>query len=154
MSDQLGSGSVPVLAALEPTAIDSERRHFVYVLRCADGTLYAGYATDVDRRLTEHQTGRGATYTRARRPVAVVARWPHPDRSSALRAEAAFKRLTRADKLARIAEAASSAFDGTPSDRFSRPTAGQSESPSGIPTADPPDNLADRLPVHSPTAAV
>ena len=83
----------------------SPPRHLVYVLRCADGSLYAGYATDVDRRLAEHQSGRGAKYTRGRRPVSLVATWSHLDRPSALRAEAAFKRLGRAQKLVAISAA-------------------------------------------------
>ena len=73
--------------------------HYVYVLRCADGSLYAGYTTDLTRRLAQHQAGKGAKYTRSRRPVELVASWPYPDRSAALRAEYRFKRLDRVGKL-------------------------------------------------------
>ena len=74
---------------------------YIYVLQCADGTLYAGITTDLNRRVEEHNAGpRGARYTRARRPVTLKESWALPDRSAAARAEAAFKRLTRAQKLA------------------------------------------------------
>ena len=73
---------------------------FLYVVCCADRSLYVGIATDLDRRISEHNEGkRGARYTRGRRPVRLVARWPVPDRSAAAKAEHSFKRLTRAQKL-------------------------------------------------------
>jgi putative endonuclease len=73
------------------------------VLRCADGTLYCGWTTDVERRVALHQAGRGARYTRGRRPVALACAWAAADRSDALRQERAFKALPRARKLALIA---------------------------------------------------
>ena len=73
---------------------------FVYMLRCADGSLYTGSTTDLDRRLAAHQSGRGAKYTRSHGPVEVVYREACADRSAALRREAAIKRLTRSEKLA------------------------------------------------------
>jgi len=79
--------------------MDPSLRWCMYVLRCADGSLYTGITTDLERRLAEHQSGAGARYTRARLPVAVVGSWAYPDRSGASRAEAAFKKLRRADKL-------------------------------------------------------
>lgn len=73
----------------------------VYVLQCADGSLYTGITTDIERRVSEHNEGaKGARYTRARRPVRLRESWMLPDRSTASRAEAAFKRLSRADKIA------------------------------------------------------
>lgn len=76
----------------------------LYVVRCADDTLYAGIATDVERRVAEHNTSkRGAKYTRSRRPVRLVYQQAFATRSEALSAEAAFKALPRAEKLARIA---------------------------------------------------
>ena len=77
---------------------------FVYVLRCADGTFYAGVATDVERRVAEHNAGapRGARYTRGRRPVLLVHVEALPNRAEALRRERAFKRLPRAAKQALI----------------------------------------------------
>jgi uncharacterized protein (TIGR02453 family) len=67
----------------------------VYVARCGDGTLYTGITTDPARREAAHNTGRGAGYTRARRPVRLVHLEPAADRSAALRRELAIKRLPR-----------------------------------------------------------
>ena len=77
--------------------------YLVYILRCGDGTLYTGCTNDLDRRLRAHQAGRGAKYTRSRRPVELVYREAVPDRSAALRREAAIKRMDRRAKLALIA---------------------------------------------------
>jgi putative endonuclease len=71
----------------------------VYVLRCGDGTLYTGATCDLTRRLGQHRAGRGARYTRARLPVALLWSERARDRGAALRREAAVKRLTRAEKL-------------------------------------------------------
>ena len=76
---------------------------YVYLLRCADGTLYAGCTTDPRRRLQQHNAGRGAKYTRARRPVSLVYVEQAEDHGQALRREAALKRLSRKEKLALIA---------------------------------------------------
>jgi putative endonuclease len=74
----------------------------VYMLRCADGSLYTGITTDVVRRVAEHNGdgAAGARYTRSRRPVALVYVEPADTRAEALRREAAIKRLDRARKLA------------------------------------------------------
>ena len=77
---------------------------FVYMLRCRDGSLYTGYTDDVQRRLETHQSGKGAKYTRSRLPVALAYQEELPDKSSALRREAAIKRLTRQEKLQLIEE--------------------------------------------------
>jgi pyrroline-5-carboxylate reductase len=71
---------------------------WVYILRCADNTLYTGVAADVEKRLEQHNNGRGAKYTRGRGPVSVVYRQLCPDRPTALRREAAIKKLTRQQK--------------------------------------------------------
>jgi putative endonuclease len=71
---------------------------FVYIVRCADGTLYTGWTTDVERRIAQHNAGRGARYTRMRRPVVLVYREEVPDRSTAMRREVAIKRLDRERK--------------------------------------------------------
>ena len=76
----------------------------LYVLRCADDTLYTGITTELVRRVREHNQGKGAKYTRARLPVNIVYFEVHPDRSSASKAEAAFKKLSRKKKLEIIAE--------------------------------------------------
>ncbi|MBQ1603376.1 MAG: GIY-YIG nuclease family protein [Oscillospiraceae bacterium] len=76
--------------------------YWVYILRCGDGTLYTGIAADIERRLRAHQSGTGAKYTRGRGPLCVVYREELPDKSAALRREAAIKRLKRTEKLALI----------------------------------------------------
>ncbi|WP_247730539.1 GIY-YIG nuclease family protein [Halovivax limisalsi] len=72
--------------------------HVVYVLECADGTLYTGYTTDLDRRVEEHNAGDGAKYTRARTPVEVVHAERFGDRSAAMSREYEIKQLSRAQK--------------------------------------------------------
>ena len=76
----------------------------VYIVECADGTLYAGIATDVARRLAEHNGDKpkGARYTSGRRPVRLVFEVPFATRSEALKEEARIKRLTRPEKQALI----------------------------------------------------
>lgn len=76
----------------------------VYLLRCADGSLYCGIARDVQRRLRQHNGGLagGARYTRGRRPVVLVWAEVCGNRSAAQRREAQIKRLSRASKLALI----------------------------------------------------
>ena len=74
--------------------------YWVYILRCADGTLYTGITNDLPRRLAAHNAGRGAKYTRGRGPVELLYREPCPDKSAALKREAAIKALPRAAKLA------------------------------------------------------
>jgi putative endonuclease len=75
---------------------------WVYVLHCADGTLYTGITTDVDRRIAEHNGdgAPGARYTRSRRPVQLLHVEPAADRAEATRRELAIKRLDRERKLA------------------------------------------------------
>lgn len=70
----------------------------VYVARCRDGSLYTGVTTDPARRLAEHNSGAGASYTRSRTPVVLVYWEAAADRSGALRRERAIKQLTRAQK--------------------------------------------------------
>jgi putative endonuclease len=74
--------------------------HAVYVLRCADDTLYTGYTTDVERRVAEHQDGDGAAYTRGRTPVELVHVEYFETRSAAMSREHAIKSLSRDAKLA------------------------------------------------------
>lgn len=71
----------------------------VYMLKCADGSLYTGITTDLARRLAEHNEGTGARYTRSRLPVELVYAESAVDRSSASVREAGLKRLSRARKL-------------------------------------------------------
>ena len=77
-------------------------RWFVYLLRCADDSLYTGIAKDVDRRCQQHNAGTASLYTRSRLPVVAVYRESHASRSLALRREAAIKALSRRQKEALI----------------------------------------------------
>jgi putative endonuclease len=73
------------------------------MLRCADGTLYSGWTTDVEQRLAAHNAGRASRYTRSRLPVELAWSARVPDRTAARREEARIKALPRAHKLALIA---------------------------------------------------
>jgi predicted GIY-YIG superfamily endonuclease len=79
------------------------RRAWVYLLRCADGSLYAGAAFDVAARLARHESGRGARYTRSRLPVTLAFKRRCADWSAALREERRLKRLRKAEKEALVA---------------------------------------------------
>ena len=72
---------------------------YVYIQRWADGALYTGIASDVEKRFAMHKSGHGAKYTRSHPPVAVVYREQCSDKGAALRREAAIKKLPRAKKL-------------------------------------------------------
>jgi len=78
---------------------------YVYLLRCADDSLYCGWTLDMDRRLAEHSAGTASRYTRSRLPVELAFVTPVADRSAALREEARVKRLPRQAKLALIGPA-------------------------------------------------
>lgn len=79
-----------------------EEQWYLYMLRCADGTLYTGITTDVEKRFQAHTQGRGAKYTRGRGPLNLVYREVCGTHSDALRREAAVKKLSRAEKEALI----------------------------------------------------
>jgi putative endonuclease len=74
----------------------------VYILRCGDGSLYTGITNDLPTRLVRHRAGIASAYTRARRPVRLVYQEGQPNRSAALRREAALRRLSRMEKLALV----------------------------------------------------
>ena len=78
--------------------------YFVYIIECADGSLYTGITTDVERRFREHGNGTGARYTRAHKPVRVAYAEVQSDRSAALVREAEIKRWRREKKLALFSE--------------------------------------------------
>jgi len=80
--------------------------HCVYIVRCADGTLYTGYARDPDAREKVHNSGRGARYTSGRRPVVLVYRETCKSRGDALRREHQLKRWSRRRKEVLIASVA------------------------------------------------
>lgn len=91
-----------------------EQKYYVYILKCADGTLYTGYTSDLQARLASHNgigadgspsgsaSAKGAKYTRSRRPVILVYSEEADSRSAALRREAAIKKMPRARKLTLI----------------------------------------------------
>jgi len=83
-------GSDPILTLM--------KKWSVYMLLCSDGSLYTGITTDVDRRVREHNSGKGSKYVRSRRPAELVWREDAKSRSEALRREAAIKALSKADK--------------------------------------------------------
>lgn len=72
---------------------------YVYLLSCADGTLYCGITTDLERRLAQHNSGTAAKYTRARTPVSLVTAVEVEDKSEALKLEINVKKRPRSDKV-------------------------------------------------------
>ncbi len=77
--------------------------YYLYILECADKTLYTGITTDLRRRVEEHDSSRlGAKYTRGRRPIALVFSRSFHDRSEASREESRIKKLSRSEKLSLI----------------------------------------------------
>ncbi|TYL39713.1 endonuclease [Natronococcus pandeyae] len=72
--------------------------HVVYVLKCADGSLYTGYTTDLERRVAEHDAGDGAKYTRGRTPVELCYHEGYESKSAAMSREYEIKQLTRTQK--------------------------------------------------------
>jgi putative endonuclease len=73
-------------------------RCYCYIVECADGTYYTGWAVDPEKRLAVHNKGRGARYTRMRLPVRLVYVEEQPDRTTAMKRERAIKRMTREGK--------------------------------------------------------
>ena len=76
-----------------------ERKWYVYILQCADGTLYTGITNDLDRRLKAHNAGTASKYTRVRRPVAMVYREEADTKGNALRRELQIKSMSRQQKV-------------------------------------------------------
>ena len=72
---------------------------YIYILECSDGTLYTGITTDINRRLLEHNSGKGAKYTSMRRPVKLRTLFEAKNRSEASKEEYRIKKLPRAEKL-------------------------------------------------------
>ena len=79
-----------------------ETRWYLYILRCKDNTLYTGITTNVEKRLQQHRSGKGAKYTRGRAPLELVYQQVCKDHTEALKREAFVKKLTRKDKEALI----------------------------------------------------
>lgn len=79
--------------------------HFVYILRCADYTLYTGYTTDVEKRIKAHNWGKsGAKYTNGRRPVYLLYSENFETKSEALRREIEIKKMSKKQKLQLISK--------------------------------------------------
>ena len=78
--------------------------HWVYVLECADGTYYTGYTTDIERRVSEHDGGDGAKYTRGRTPVELIYSERCESRSEAMAREYEIKQLRRVEKERLVAD--------------------------------------------------
>ncbi len=81
---------------------DKPAGYFCYIVECVDGSLYTGWTTDPERRVKEHNTGKGALYTRWRRPVSLKYLEETVSRSAAQRRENEIKKLTRQKKLALV----------------------------------------------------
>lgn len=79
-------------------------RHFVYIVKCNDGSLYTGYAKDVEARVAKHNDGKGAKYTKIRRPVELVYQEMYETKSDALKREYEIKKFSRQRKLKMIKE--------------------------------------------------
>ncbi len=78
--------------------------NYTYILRCKDDTLYCGWTNDLERRLTAHNAGKGAKYTRSRHPVTLVYYETFETKEEALSRESAIKKLSRKEKLKLIKE--------------------------------------------------
>ena len=74
------------------------KKYYVYILKCSDGTYYTGYTDDPERRAMVHNNGRGAKYTRSRRPVELIYTEEFDDKTEAQRREYAIKQLARIEK--------------------------------------------------------
>lgn len=73
--------------------------NYTYMLKCRDGSLYTGWTNNLEKRVADHNAGKGAKYTKARRPVELVYYEEFVTREEAMKREYAIKRLKRADKL-------------------------------------------------------
>ncbi|MGW7969629.1 GIY-YIG nuclease family protein [Staphylococcus xylosus] len=79
-------------------------KHYIYIVKCKDGSLYTGYAKDVIQRVAKHNNGQGAKYTKIRRPVQLVYQEMFNTKSEALKREYEIKTYTRQQKLELISE--------------------------------------------------
>ncbi len=75
-----------------------EKQNITYILRCSDGTLYTGWTNQLDKRLNDHNEGRGAKYTRGRRPVELAYQEMYDTKQEAMQREARIKKMTRKEK--------------------------------------------------------
>ncbi|MCI9058330.1 MAG: GIY-YIG nuclease family protein [Lachnospiraceae bacterium] len=75
-----------------------EKQNITYILRCSDGTLYTGWTNHLDKRVKDHNAGRGARYTRGRGPVELAYQEMHDTKQEAMQREAQIKKMTRKEK--------------------------------------------------------
>ncbi len=87
---------------VQSTGIDSNHTHFVYILKCSDGSFYIGSTQDVKSRLKRHNAGEGALFTALRRPVKLVYQEPFENMDDAVKRERQIKKWTRVKKEALI----------------------------------------------------
>lgn len=92
------------MKSITASEIPSHKGHFIYILRCGDGTYYTGYTTELHRRIDEHNAGKGAKYTRGRGPVELMYIEEAASRSYAQKREESIKRLPREQKESLIRE--------------------------------------------------
>ncbi|SDJ60150.1 GIY-YIG nuclease family protein [Streptococcus gallolyticus] len=83
---------------------EKTKKSYMYVVECADGTLYTGYTTNVEKRIKTHNSGKGAKYTRSRLPVKLIYQESFDSKEAAMSAESYFKQKTRQQKLEYIEE--------------------------------------------------
>ncbi|WP_426427535.1 GIY-YIG nuclease family protein [Staphylococcus equorum] len=79
-------------------------KHYIYIVKCKDGSLYTGYAKDIEKRVKKHNKGQGAKYTKIRRPVELVYQEMFDTKSEALKREYEIKTYSRQQKLVLISE--------------------------------------------------
>lgn len=79
--------------------METNSKHYFYVLECSDNSLYAGYTNHLEKRVATHNAGKGAKYTKARGPVRCIYYETFETKQQAMRAEYAFKQLRRSDKI-------------------------------------------------------
>ncbi|MGM0899385.1 MAG: GIY-YIG nuclease family protein [Bacillota bacterium] len=82
--------------------METSNKHYFYVLECGDGSYYAGYTNDLLKRIAKHESGKGAKYTRSRGPLTLLYSESFDTKPEAMRAEYAFKQLSKAEKIAYI----------------------------------------------------
>ena len=73
--------------------------NYTYIVKCSDGSLYTGWTNNLEKRIKDHNAGRGAKYTKARRPVVLVYKEEFPTKQEAMKREWEIKRLSRKEKL-------------------------------------------------------
>jgi putative endonuclease len=87
------------MAMIRKGQVKESNAYYVYVVRCANGSLYTGYTKDIEARIAAHNEGKGGRYTRAHRPVELIASWSFATKREALQVEYRIKQLSRQKKL-------------------------------------------------------